>query len=402
MRRLRPRTAGILCACLVLLGAGVFAGARWTQGWKGSVTLLANWSGEERDQFEENVIDPFERKYRIDVVYQGSSALSQVLAADMVAGNPPDVAVLPGPGELLAYALDGRLQPLDGLFDAGHYDRIWAPEVAVPGREGRSTYWLPVKTGLKSMVWYSGERPTVESAADPERWCLGMESGATSGWPGTDWVEDILLQQAGPQIYEKWANGGLEWTHPAVRKAWTTWGELVGAGRDHAVRALTTGYGEDCAGRSLEHQGSFRAGHWRAAGGDYVHSSEILSDTGPDAGAWEVSGDLAILLNPTEEARQLIRHLAGTGAALPDHSANESAAPDSAQDATQKEIGDILRGRQRETRCWDASDTMPRAMRDAFHQAVLRFLVEPASLEARLKELQKLSVEQSLPVCSRD
>ncbi|MFE0425814.1 extracellular solute-binding protein, partial [Streptomyces sp. NPDC058953] len=214
MRRLRPRTAGILCVCLVLLGAGVFAGVRWARGWQGSVTLLANWSGEERDQFEENIIEPFERTYRIDVVYQGSSALSQVLAADLVAGNPPDVAVLPSPGELLAYAVDGRLQPLDGLFDAGHYDRIWAPEVTVPGREGRNTYWLPVKTGLKSMVWYSGERPTAESAGDPERWCLGMESGATSGWPGTDWVEDILLQQAGPRVYEKWANGGGVWSPP--------------------------------------------------------------------------------------------------------------------------------------------------------------------------------------------
>ncbi|MFI2435669.1 extracellular solute-binding protein [Streptomyces sp. NPDC018693] len=400
MKRPGPRTLGILCVCLFLLGAGVFTGVRWAQE-RGSVTLLANWSGTEREQFETDVIEPFEEKYRIDVVYQGSSALSQVLAADMAAGSPPDVAVLPGPGELLAYALAGRLHPLDGLFDATHYDTIWAPEVTVPD-QGRHTYWLPVKTGLKSMVWYAGERPTVESAGAPDRWCLGMESGATSGWPGTDWVEDILLQQAGPRKYEDWANGRLDWTDAVVRTAWTTFGELAGAGERGAEQSLTTGFAEDCGPGRLEHQGSFRAGHWQQAGGGYVHSAEVIPDIGPDAGAWEVSGDLAALLNPTEEARQLIRYLADPGAALPDHTANKEAVPEGDQEGTRQEIGEILRGERRQTRCWDASDVMPRPLRDAFHQAVLRHLVEPEALDAQLRELQELSVEQSLPVCGRN
>ncbi|MFD9073527.1 ABC transporter substrate-binding protein [Streptomyces lasiicapitis] len=396
-RRPRPRTLAVLVVCLVLLGAGVVAGVRWAREATGTVTLLANWSGAEREQFEENVIEPFEEKYRIDVVYQGSSALSQVLAADMAAGNPPDVAVLPGPGELLSYAADGRLQPLDGLFDPRQYDGMWAPEVTVPGRGGH-TYWLPVKTGLKSMVWYRGDRPDVRSAGKPERWCLGMESGATSGWPGTDWVEDILLQQAGPRVYENWANGKLPWTDDAVRKAWTTFGEVVGAGGNRRVQqALTTGFGVRCAPGRLEHQGSFRAAHWQPMG-DYVHSAEIIPDAGPDAGAWEVSGDLATLLNPSPEAEQLIRYLADPDTALPEYTANKEAAPDGGQDSTARKIGESLR-KPGEPRCWDASDTMPRTTRDAFHQAVLRFLVAPKQLNARLTELEAVRTVQDLPVC---
>ncbi|MFD9903422.1 ABC transporter substrate-binding protein [Streptomyces sp. NPDC059063] len=397
-RRLRPRTLAVIAVCLVLLGAGVVAGARWAREATGSVTLLANWSGAEREQFEENVIEPFEEKYRIDVVYQGSSALSQVLAADVAAGNPPDVAILPGPGELLSYAADGRLKPLDGLFDPRQYDGIWAPEVTIPGR-GAHTYWLPVKTGLKSMVWYAGDRPDARSAGTPGRWCLGMESGATSGWPGTDWVEDILLQQAGPRVYEDWANGELPWTDDAVRKAWTTFGELAGAGRNRRVeRALTTGFGADCAPGRLEHQGSFRAAHWQRAGGDYVHSAEIVPNAGPDAGAWEVSGDLAALLDPSPEAERLIRYLADPDTALPEYTANKEAAPDGGQDSTAREIGESLR-KPGEPRCWDASDTMPRTTRDAFHQAVLRFLVAPRQLDARLEELEEVRTVQDLPVC---
>ncbi|MGC9380382.1 ABC transporter substrate-binding protein [Streptomyces sp. MH13] len=401
MTRPGARTLGILCACLVLFGAGVFAGVRWARDWQGSVTLLANWSGEEREQFEEQVIEPFEEEYRIDVVYQGSSALSQVLAADIAAGNPPDVAVLPGPGELLAYAVDDRLHPLDGLFDPGHYDRFWAPEVTVPG-QAPHTYWLPVKTGLKSMVWYTGQRPTVQSAASPGRWCLGMESGATSGWPGTDWVEDILLQQAGPRVYEEWANGRLPWTDDAVRKAWTTWADMVGAGSGERVeQALTTGFGADCAPGRLEHQGSFRAGHWRQAGGDHVHFSEVVPGAGPDAGAWEVSGDLAAVLNPTPEAERLIRYLADPGTVLPEYTANRAAKTDGEQDPTERAIGAVLREPGR-ARCWDASDAMPRTTRDAFHQAVLRHFAAPEELDERLAELERLREEQDLPVCGTD
>ncbi len=29
-------------------------------------------------------------------------------------------------------------------------------------------------------------------------WAMGIESGAASGWPATDWIEDIMLRIASP------------------------------------------------------------------------------------------------------------------------------------------------------------------------------------------------------------
>ncbi|WP_200304912.1 ABC transporter substrate-binding protein [Streptomyces adelaidensis] len=412
MRRPRPRTLGIVCVCLVLLVAGVVAGVRWARGWTGTVTVLANWSGGEREQFE-RAVRRFEEEQRIDVVYQGSSALSQVLAADVAAGTQPDVAVLPGPGELMAYAAEGRLQPLDGLFEAGDYDRVWVPKVA--GEDGRQgTYWLPIKTGLKSMVWHAGDLPKdemseatdiadiTEIAGEPGRWCVAMESGATSGWPGTDWVEDILLQQAGPQVYERWATGDLSWTDDRVRKAWETWGDLVGAGDGERVeRMLEDAYDQDCSRQRLEHQGSFRGTAWKLVDGDFVHSAEVIPGARPDSDHWEVSGDLAAMLNATEEARKLIRFLADPGTGLPDFTANKKAAsPDSDEDPMKRKIGTILHGSEQKL-CWDASDTMPPALRNAFHQAVLHFLVSPDELEDQLRGLEALRDGRgpTLPVC---
>lgn len=403
MRRPRRRTLVVVCVCLALLAAGVVAGVRWARGWTGSVTVLANWSGEEREQFE-RAVRPFEEEHRIDVVYQGSSALSQVLAADLAAGTQPDVAVVPGPGELVGYAAEGRLAALDGLFEAGAYDRVWMPKVA--GEDGRErTYWLPVKTGLKSMVWHSEDVTGDEVAGlagDPGRWCLAMASGATSGWPGTDWVEDVLLQQAGPQVYAQWATGRLPWTDPRVRKAWQTWGAMAGAGdRGRVDRVLKGDFGQDCPRQRLEHQGSFRDAHWKRVGGDFVHSAEVIPGARADSDHWEVSGDLATMLNATDEARKLIRFLADPDTGLPDYTANrKAAAPDGHEDPVKRKIGSILRGAQQRL-CWDASDTMPPVLRDAFHQAVLRFLVAPDGLDGQLRALQALNDGRrpTLPVC---
>ncbi|WP_105968733.1 ABC transporter substrate-binding protein [Streptomyces geranii] len=409
-RRPRPRTLGIVCACLVLLAAGVVTGVHWAHD-RGSVTLLANWSSAEEKAFQE-VIDRFEKDKGIEVIYEGSSALSQVLAADIASGTPPDVAMVPGPGELLAYAAQGRLHRLDALFDADQYDDFWTPRLRPQGGlEG--TYWLPVKASLKSMVWYSGIRrdQVAESAGTPRNWCLAMGSGATSGWPGTDWVEDILLQQTDAKTYRKWVDGSLAWTHDSVRAAWTTFGDLVGAGDLARVeRALKDDFDNACAQR-LEHQGSFRAAHWqqRPGGARYVHSADVFPESAA-GNRWEVSGDLAVMLNPTDEAKEWIRYLADPGTPLPGHTVNTAATSPHDGNSTEGRIGATLRAPD-ETLCWDASDAMPRATRDAFHQAVLRYLLSPRTLDAELAALERRRVvpqstpglppgTPQLPVCS--
>ncbi len=51
-------------------------------------------------------------------------------------------------------------------------------------------------------------------------WCIGLESGADSGWPGTDWIEDIVLRQSGPDVYDQWVRRAqVKWTDPAIKSA---------------------------------------------------------------------------------------------------------------------------------------------------------------------------------------
>ncbi len=50
-------------------------------------------------------------------------------------------------------------------------------------------------------------------------WSIGIESGAATGWPATDWMEDIMLRTAGPDMYDKWVTHEIPFNHPVVKEA---------------------------------------------------------------------------------------------------------------------------------------------------------------------------------------
>jgi len=50
-------------------------------------------------------------------------------------------------------------------------------------------------------------------------WCIGLGSGGATGWPATDWVEDIMLRTQPPEVYDKWVKNEIPFNDPAVVNA---------------------------------------------------------------------------------------------------------------------------------------------------------------------------------------
>ena len=98
-------------------------------------------------------------------------------------------------------------------------------------------------------------------------WCMGLEDSSSSGWPGTDWIEDILLHRSGPQVYDQWVAGTLPWTSPLVVRAWQVFGQIAntpGQVRGGTEAELLTSYGQagqplfgSPPGCYLDHEASF-------------------------------------------------------------------------------------------------------------------------------------------------
>ena len=58
----------------------------------------------------------------------------------------------------------------------------------------------PVFSSYKEMLEFTSQI----AGKNSEPWCLDIESGVATGWIATNWVEDILLNNYGPEVYDQW------------------------------------------------------------------------------------------------------------------------------------------------------------------------------------------------------
>ncbi len=413
----------IAAICLTLLLASVWLPSCSEGDTAGTVTVFGPWTGSEQDSFLA-MVRPFEVRTGIRVRYEGARDLDAVVTSRLQNGTPPDLVALSTRGELLDLSARGALLSLDSVLEpqmAKQYGSEWLRLGQDKGKQKA----IFVKVALKGLVWYSptsfqaaGYQPPADwtsladlthriQAAGDRPWCLGLESSSTSGWPGTDWVEDILLHQAGPEFYRRWSQGQLEWTSQKVKQAWETWGKIINdsvAGGPLGV--LLTNFGNVGNGMftdpprcTLDHEASFitdfykrykRDGHPLVAGKDFDFFQ--LQPDNPGTSTQEVAGDLLGMFRDTPAARRLVRYIATPeaqqiwvhrgGAISPNHEVPLDAYPDTvsrkmaqiAVDATDVEF--------------DASDLMPAAMQTAFYQAVLAYIADPGRLESLLENLE--------------
>ncbi|WP_326836825.1 extracellular solute-binding protein [Amycolatopsis rhabdoformis] len=388
----------------------------------GTVSVLASWTGAEETAFRK-VLAVFTDRTHIRVDYQGTRALDQVLAADVQRGTAPDVAMLPNPGSLAAYADHGLLR-LDFLeHEVGKsYPAAWSGLQ----HAGKATlYAVAVKADLKSAIWFRParlpgalpatwqqllDRTRAVTASGGTPWCLGLAAPPTSGWPGTDWIEDLLLHSAGPEVYRRWAAGTLSWTSPQVRQAWLDWGTLVvhpGGVSGGPSSALLTDFGDagrplfaDPPGCLLEHQGSFVMSTYAALGKVAGRDYDLLPFPGPRVS--EVSADLAGMFHDTAGARRLLEFLISPEAqeiwvrngVATVFSARADVPLTAYGDATKQEVARMLTVDPKV--CFDASDLMPAAMSGAFYRAVLEFVNDPGQLDVLLGRLE--DTRRGIPV----
>ncbi|EYR63165.1 sugar ABC transporter substrate-binding protein [Actinotalea ferrariae CF5-4] len=181
---------------------------------------------------------PFEECTGADVIYEGSREFEAQLPVRVQAGNAPDIAYVPQPGLLQTLVNDfpDAVQPVGELAEANvdeFYSEAWKGYGTVDG----TFYGTPLGANVKSFVWYSPSMFEEAGYEIPETWddmialsdeivaaggtpwCAGIGSGDATGWPATDWVEDVLLRSAGPDVYDQWVNHEIPFNDPAVVEA---------------------------------------------------------------------------------------------------------------------------------------------------------------------------------------
>jgi alpha-glucoside transport system substrate-binding protein len=201
---------------------------------------------EPEQQEQEDSYDPFEECTGVTVNYEGSREFEAQLLVRLQAGNAPDIAYLPQPGLLNTIVTDFP----DAVVPApeqtvANVDEFFEPSWKEYGTVDGTFYSAPLGANVKSYVWYSPsmfedagyEVPTTwdemvdltaeiaDSGAIP--WCAGVESGDATGWPATDWIEDVVLRTAGPDAYDQWISHEIPFNDPQIVEAFDTAGEIL-------------------------------------------------------------------------------------------------------------------------------------------------------------------------------
>ena len=215
--------------------AALFAGSASAA----DLTVFGPWLGPDQALVEQVLAD-FAAKSGHNVSYVGSDSFEQQIVVDAEAGSAPNVAVFPQPGLASDMAARGFLTPLrDGTADwvRDNYaaGQSWVDLGTYAGPDGaEDLYGFFYKVDVKSLVWYSPENfedagyevPTTmeelkaltdQIVADGETpWCIGLGSGGATGWPATDWVEDMMLRTQPPEVYDQWVSNEIPFDDPRV------------------------------------------------------------------------------------------------------------------------------------------------------------------------------------------
>jgi alpha-glucoside transport system substrate-binding protein len=393
-------------ALLLALGLGAACAACGGGAQSQAVTIMVPWSMNTGEYLAFAVVmKKFEHETGIQVRPEVTRAVAQQLDADLSAGNPPDLVDLPSPGEVEQYEAERHLRPL--TVDLSSYDQPWR---GLAESAAGTVYAVPVKADVKSLIWYDTGAVTSPPASwkalenrsgHGTPWCLGLASGSTSGWPGADWVADLLLSRHQAGGYTKWLAGQLSWQSPEVKDAWQTWGALmrygaaVGGGAqgalftqfNHAARGMAGG------GCELEHGALSATGLTSTAGYGYV----VLPSVSGPAAPIMVSGDFMGLFTDNPDARKFLTYLASDEAQAlwvrqaggHAFSADSAVPPAAYPPGVQQQIAGLLQPSARTALCFDAGDMMVPDMSTAFQQAALRYINDRNTLPALLAGLQK-------------
>lgn len=367
-----------------------------------SLTIDGPWGGVDKALFE-SVIAYFEAATGVAVDYAGGDGFESRLMVDVAAGAPPNLAVIPQPGLAADLAARGKLAPLPeatadwlrGTYAAG---QSWVDLATYAGPDGLpALYGLFYKVEVKSLVWYSPENFADMGYAVPRSmeelraleaqiiadggtpWCIGLGSGPATGWPATDWVEDLMLRLYPVADYDAWLRNDLRFDDPKVIAAIEAFGafakvEANVAGGAGAVGA--TDFRDSAKGLFsvppacyLHHQASFipsffPEGTELGAEADFFYFPAYAEKNlgNPVLGA----GTLIAITQDSPAARSFIAFLqtplaheiwmSQSGFLTPHKGVN----PQLYVDATQQKLGDILLGAS--TFRFDGSDMMPGAV----------------------------------------
>jgi alpha-glucoside transport system substrate-binding protein len=229
--------AGLAAGCLSSNSGGSTSAGTASGPGKSTIEVMYGLGPDTEPGFKVDVQN-WAKQNGITVKFTKAASWDTEIRTRVQGGNPPDVGLFPQPGLMCDLAKQKKLVPFDDATVATDKETLVPGFVEAGTCADSKVYGLPNEVSVKSVLWtdapsfkaggYTAPRTlddlltlTAKIKADGKTpWCIAAESGAATGWPITDWIEDLVLRVAGPDNYDKWVKGELKFNSPEIKPAW--------------------------------------------------------------------------------------------------------------------------------------------------------------------------------------
>jgi alpha-glucoside transport system substrate-binding protein len=226
-----------------LVQSGGLAGGGNTNTSK-TIEIMLGFTGDQFEAFKATV-EPYAKSQGIKIKWAATSNFNQLINTRIQGRNLPDIAMFPQPGILKGLAAKNQLAPLDGILDLPTLKSSMTAGTLDAGTVNGKLYGLLVSMNVKSLVFYPKPAfteagytipksiPELLTLTDKIRssgktpWCLGIESGAATGWPATDWFEDLILHEQGVAKYNQWVSHQIKFESAEVKQAASIFSQIA-------------------------------------------------------------------------------------------------------------------------------------------------------------------------------
>ena len=158
-----------------------------------------------------------------------------------------DIAIIPNPQGVTNLGDRGIILPMDQIVSKEIMESYYSKHLQeiTTSNNSKKNYGAFFRLFPNSLIWYSVEKyeeigspkfnsynellefTTNYSIENKDLWCLDIESGASTGWIATNWLEDLILNNYGLEIYDQWSKQEILSSEKSIFNSINNIGKLV-------------------------------------------------------------------------------------------------------------------------------------------------------------------------------
>ena len=158
-----------------------------------------------------------------------------------------DIALIPNPQGVVNLGERSIIKPIGQIISSEQMNNYYSKHLQqiTISKNSNKNYGAFFRLFPNSMIWYSVEKYnnigspqfnsyeeilnfTLEySKFNENLWCLDIESGASTGWIATNWLEDLIISEYGLETYDNWSNQNILSSESKILSSINSIGKLV-------------------------------------------------------------------------------------------------------------------------------------------------------------------------------